>query len=150
MPQSKSRQKTDPQSILRSLALSYPDTAEGVACAGTALEKRTIKVRNKAFLFLGAKDAMLKLGDSLPQATQLARQQPQQCKVGAHGWVTVALGDETVPIDVLRRWIEESYRLLAPKQLVAALPAGGLRAGASRKAAKRAAPKKGAKRTRSR
>jgi hypothetical protein len=45
---------------LRQIALRLPGTEEGVACAGTSLEKRTIKVRGKAFLFLGAGDAMLK------------------------------------------------------------------------------------------
>jgi hypothetical protein len=80
MPRPTRSTVNDPYSVLRSLALSCPKTKEGIACAGTALEKRTIKVRGKAFLFLGGKDATLKLADSLPQATQLARQQPQQCE----------------------------------------------------------------------
>jgi hypothetical protein len=29
-----------------------------------------------------------------------------------------------VPVDVLRDWIEESYRIVAPKRLVALLDAG--------------------------
>ena len=61
---------------LRSLALRYPGAQEGIACNGNSLEKRTIKAGGKAFLFLGPRDAMLKLRDSLPEATRLARELP--------------------------------------------------------------------------
>jgi len=47
---------------LRKLALGYPGTEEGVACEGTALEKRTVKARGKAFVFLGVSEVLLKLG----------------------------------------------------------------------------------------
>jgi hypothetical protein len=114
-------------STLRELALKYPETEEGIACAGTALEKRTIKVRNKAFLFLGKADVMLKLRDSLTEAAKLAAKAPDVYKAGANGWVTVKLDAGASPsLDVLARWIDESYRLLAPKQLTAVLPATGL------------------------
>jgi hypothetical protein len=99
---------------LRATALRLPDTEEGVACEGTALEKRTIKVRRKAFLFLGAADAMLKLGDSKVEAAKLAAKEPDRYKVGATGWVTVKFGDEPPPAGLLKRWIDESYRLAAP------------------------------------
>ena len=36
-------------STLRQRALCLPDVSEGVACEGTALEKRTLKVHGKAF-----------------------------------------------------------------------------------------------------
>src|SRR5688572_15785556 len=81
---------TDVSRALRSAALRFPEAEEGIACEGTALEKRTIKARNKAFLFLGATDAMLKLHDSVAEATKLASKQPDRYKVGAHGWVTVS------------------------------------------------------------
>ena len=130
---------------LRDFALRYPEAEEGIACAGTAAEKRTVKARNKAFLFLGLTEAMLKLDDSLPEATALAAKHPTGCKVGAHGWVTVKLGDDAVPLEVLEKWIDESYRLLAPKQLVGLLPAGNA-AKPGKKTAKKPAPKKSAKR----
>src|SRR5689334_12537318 len=82
---------------LRAIALALPETTEGIACAGTALEKRTIKVKNKAFIFLGLSDAMLKLGDSLPAAKALAVQQPDRCKAGANGWTTVRWTDDEPP-----------------------------------------------------
>jgi hypothetical protein len=112
--------------MLRTLALAYPEVGEGVACEGTALEKSTFKARNKAFLFLGTADMMVKLGDSLAEAVGLASEEPDRYKVGAHGWVTVSFDDrELPPIDLLERWIDESYRLIAARQLVAMLPSPG-------------------------
>jgi hypothetical protein len=101
-------------SALRATALDLPETEEGIACAGTSLEKRTIKVSGKAFLFLGKADAMLKLSDSLSTATKLAAEHPDHCKVGAHGWTTIKFADTPVSSEQLQSWIVESYRLLAP------------------------------------
>ena len=106
--------ETDIKSSYRKAALKYPETEEGVACEGTALEKRTIKVRNKAFVFLGTKDAMVKLGGSRAEAKRLG------LLVGANGWVKVPFDGPAK--GVLLRWIEESYRLMAPKKLAAAPP----------------------------
>ena len=118
--------QSGPVEVLRRQALQYPEAEEGVACEGTALEKRTIKARGKAFLFLSATDLMLKLDHSLPEAAALATAEPGRLKVGAHGWTTVAFGDAAcLPVEVLFRWVDESYRLLAPKKLVAALPEKG-------------------------
>jgi hypothetical protein len=109
---------------LRTLALRYPEAEEGVACEGTTLEKRTIKARTTVFVFLGAADMMVKLRASFGEATAIASAEPDRCKVGANGWVTVKFGDGWVaPAGMLARWIDESYRLLAHRDLVAALPA---------------------------
>jgi hypothetical protein len=115
-----------PTETLRIAALRLPETAEGVACEGTALEKRTITARGKAFLFLGPTNAMLKLGASVAEATALAANEPNRYRVGAHGWVTVTFGaGASLPAGLMARWVEESYRLVAPKQLLALLPEGG-------------------------
>jgi hypothetical protein len=99
---------------LRKVALRYPGTEEGVACEGTPIESRTVKARNKAFLFLTVGHARLKLRESLPEATKLSRKRPDQLQVGSGGWVKASLGaDGSTPVDVLERWIGESYRLMA-------------------------------------
>ena len=104
-----------PLDALRARALGFAETGEAVACKGTALEKRTVTVRGKAFLFLGARDAMLKLGDSLAEARRLAAKDPARYRAGASGWVKVTLGaDDAAAPEPLARWVEESYRLLAP------------------------------------
>ena len=101
--------------VFRTAAMKLPDTEEGIACAGTSLEKRTIKVRGKAFLFLGRADAMLKLSDSLPTATKLATAHPDQVKVGAHGWTTIRFAEsEALPRrEMLTAWVVESFQLFA-------------------------------------
>jgi predicted DNA-binding protein (MmcQ/YjbR family) len=136
-------QSGEVREALRAFALSYPGAEEGIACAGTALEKRTVKAGGKAFVFLGMADAMVKLRESLAEATRLAAKEPSRCKVGAHGWVTVTFAGEAAALDLLKRWIDESHRLLVPQKMAARLPAraqGAVARGASAK--KRASKKK--------
>jgi predicted DNA-binding protein (MmcQ/YjbR family) len=98
---------------LRTFALSLPETDEGIACEGTSLEKRTIKVRKKAFVFLGKTDVMFKLSRSLSDATAIAKESPDFVKAGATGWVTIKLEGSPVSRPSLEGWIKESYQLFA-------------------------------------
>ncbi len=99
---------------LRKVALRFPGTEEGVACEGTPIESRTVKARNKAFLFIRVDHARLKLRESLPAATRLAAKEPEHFQVGAGGWVKATFSNDwAVPLDILERWIGESYRLVA-------------------------------------
>jgi len=93
-------------SPLRKMALALDSVDEGVACAGTALESRTYRVKKKAFLFISTKDARLKLEKSKAEAKQLG------FEMGAQGWVKLPL-DGLPPAAVLARWIAESHALLA-------------------------------------
>ncbi len=117
--------RKNPVDLIRQLALAYPDTVEGASCNNAAF-----KVRGKAFVFLGENpdtyNFRLKLGESLPEAEQLADKQPEVYFPGMHGWTHVVLPQgKSPPIDLLKRWIDESFRLLAPKSLLAELPAAG-------------------------
>lgn len=97
-------------------ALALPDVVGGIACAGTALESRTATLRGKAFLFIGPKEARLKLGPSLARAQKLARSNPA-VRPSASGWVAVsheAAG--TLTMTVLRSWVRESHGLFAGKK----------------------------------
>ena len=87
----KSQNSGDIRSALRAVALAQPDTDEGVACAGTPLEKSTIKARDKAFVFMGQREVMLKLSESLEEAKTMAQSSPAALKVGARDWVTAQL-----------------------------------------------------------
>lgn len=119
----RARTKDDHLTELRTLAASYPEAEEGVACKGTALECSAFKVRKKTFLFASARELKVKLGNSLAEAQKLARSEPARFQVGASGWVTVKVDvDQPLPAEILKRWINESYRLLAPRGLVAQLP----------------------------
>ena len=127
------RQKTTADETLqtwRKAALRYPEAQEGTSC-----DRSAFKARDKAFLFMGAEDhscnAMVKLRESLEEAARLATREPGHYKVGSTGWVTVTFEhDESPPPGLLEGWIDESYRALAHKQLVAMLPERGLPAGA--------------------
>jgi hypothetical protein len=101
---------------LRRFALKLPDTTEGTACAGTALETTTVQRKQKAFLFLRAADLRLKLSASLAQAAALADEDSARYTVGAHGWVSVKLMDSSDDISLLQRWIEESHALMGSSQ----------------------------------
>jgi hypothetical protein len=121
---------------LAALALALPGVTRGIACAGTALESRTFGVGKRAFLFVSAKEARLKLDASAADATAAGY------PVGASGWVKLPLA-QLPPIAVLRRWIAESRALVAGDDAPAA---------AATPPAKKARPKSGAtgeRRTRS-
>jgi predicted DNA-binding protein (MmcQ/YjbR family) len=90
------------------------------------------KVGKKVFVFLGLDhpDAdppsfamTVKLDESHEQALAVPGAAPTGYGLGKSGWVTVPLRATTPPLDVLTDWVEESYRLVAPKRLVAELDA---------------------------
>jgi YjbR len=126
---------------LRDTALRLPNTTEGIACAGTALESRTIKTNDKAFVFLRGTEARLKLAGSLPEARRMAAKQPAQYTAGAGGWVKIVFAADT-PRDVLARWIAESYQLMGGgTSKVAAKPQAPAKSKAKPKAKSKARAK---------
>ena len=59
---------------------------------------------------------MVKLGPSLEDAAAMG---DPRVDVGKLGWVTVQFRPDDAPdATLLEAWVEESYRLLAPKTLV--------------------------------
>lgn len=96
-------------------------------------EETVAKVNSKIFVFLGlggdpANLAMtVKLDESLEQALMVPGTHPTGYGLGRAGWVTVPFRDTTPPLAVLLDWVEESYRRIAPKKLVAELDARPLR-----------------------
>ncbi len=86
-----------------------------------------VKVDNKVFVFLGLGDdpsnlAMtVKLGESQDQALMVPGAAPTGYGLGRAGWVTVPFRETTPPLGVLTDWVEESYRLVAPKKRVSEL-----------------------------
>lgn len=105
----------------RTLATVYPEFNEGTSCSKVAF-----KVRKKTFVFVEQKqddwNAMIKLSDSLAEAETLAKKTPDNISVGKHGWVTLRFANGKGPSkSVLKRWVDESFRLMAPKKLLAML-----------------------------
>ena len=84
------------------------------------------KVGKKVFVFLSPPDASklamtVKLRESLDHALSVPGAAPTSYGLGKSGWVDVPFGHATPPLGVLKDWVEESYRLVAPKKLVAEL-----------------------------
>jgi predicted DNA-binding protein (MmcQ/YjbR family) len=84
------------------------------------------KVGKKIFVFLGIEDMeelsiTVKLEDSHDQALAVPGAEPAGYGLGRSGWVTIPLRDTTPPAAVLKDWIDESYRRIAPKNVVAEL-----------------------------
>jgi len=112
----------DVRSRLRAFALSLPEASEDFPWGD-----RVAKVNRKIFAFLGS-DAetsrrliTLKLSESHSHAMSLEGAEPTGYGLGPSGWVNVPVDAPEVTLDVLRDWIEESYRIVAPKRLVAEL-----------------------------
>jgi len=113
---------TDVRAQLRAFALSLPDASEDFPWG-----ERVAKVNRKVFVFLGPDERTgpplmtVKLVESHGHALAVAGAEPTGYGLGRSGWVNVPLHAEGVTLDLLRDWIEESYRIVAPKPLVAEL-----------------------------
>ena len=90
-------------------------------------EETVAKVNKKVFVFLGSNESpswpsmTVKLGDSLEQALAVPGAEPAGYGLGRSGWVTIPFKTKPPPLGVLTDWVEESYRMVAPKRLVAEL-----------------------------
>jgi len=88
------------------------------------------KVNGKVFVFFGGGGEgggygmSVKLDESLEQALTVPGSSPTAYGLGKAGWVSVPFAEGTPPLDVLRDWVEESYRRVAPKRLVKELDEG--------------------------
>ena len=82
------------------------------------------KVNKKVFAFFGTGEGAsrvgftVKLTDSHDQALSLPCAEPTGYGLARAGWLTIWLDTSPPPTDVCTDWIEESYRLIAPKRLV--------------------------------
>jgi predicted DNA-binding protein (MmcQ/YjbR family) len=110
---------------LREAGMAYPEVTEDFPWG-----HRALKVKGKAFVFMGinGKEGLflsVKLPQSNGAALMLPFAQPTGYGMAKSGWVTANFGaKDTPPIEILRKWLDESYRAVAPKKLVAQLDAG--------------------------
>jgi predicted DNA-binding protein (MmcQ/YjbR family) len=107
---------------LRLFALAYPESTEDFPWG-----HRAIKVRGKIFVTLVFDDDALrtsmKLRASNLDALLLPFTEPTHYGMGKHGWVTAQFAPgEVPPVELIKAWMDESYRLIAPKTLVKRLP----------------------------
>jgi len=105
------------ESKLREFALKFPEAYEEFPWGHSAM-----KVKKKAFLFMGTDEngrfsISVKLPQSRDMAIDLPFTEPTGYGLGKSGWVTAYLTDEKA-LDLIKSWINESYRAIAPKGLV--------------------------------
>jgi predicted DNA-binding protein (MmcQ/YjbR family) len=106
-----------------------------------------LAVNDKTFAYLSIEGEPFSVGCKLPQsgamALMLAGTSPMAYGLGKSGWVSAQFPDGKVPpIDVLKAWIDESYRAQAPKKLVASIGVDGSGMTSAKPATKRPAAKK--------
>ena len=109
------------ETTMRDHALEYPESEEAFPWG-----ERAIKVKGKAFLFMRLGDSELSFSVKLPrtgmQALAMPFAKPTEYGLGKHGWVTIRLTKTTKPLtEQCLTCIDESFRAVAPKRVVAAL-----------------------------
>lgn len=138
------------ESILRSYALELPEAYEEFPWG-----HRALKVRGKTFMFMHAEPGELSLSVKLPESKEYALSlpftQPTGYGLGKSGWVSSNFTVGEVPsLEMIKSWVGESYRAVAPKKLsrlleaAAAGPEGAGRAeGEARPRARSKASRRG-------
>ncbi|MGW1378359.1 MmcQ/YjbR family DNA-binding protein [Streptomyces sp. NPDC002446] len=113
---------------VREFALGLPGAVEEFPWG-----ESVIKVNKKVFVFLGVEDGSHPLGvtlklkepDAHAHALSAPGAGPAGYGLGRSGWVQVPLEEKGAPpAELLCDWAEESYRVIAPKRLIAELDGG--------------------------
>lgn len=129
---------------LRSFGLAYP----GAHLKSPWPGHLDLAVEDKTFAYLSLEGEPLAISCKLPQSSEdalmLPGAKPTAYGLGKWGWVSIAFDPaDAIPVEMLKAWIDESYRSQAPKKLVRQLDGGAPSTGSAKKApAKRASAKK--------
>jgi predicted DNA-binding protein (MmcQ/YjbR family) len=107
---------------LREFGLAYPGTHFKSPWPG----HKDLAVNDKTFAYLSIEGQPFSISCKLPRsnaaALMLPFTKPTPYGLGKSGWVTATFeAGQTPPVDMLKEWIDESYRAQAPKKLVATL-----------------------------
>ena len=107
---------------LREFGLAYPGAHTKSPWPGHL----DLAVKDKTFAYLSIEGEPFKISCKLPHshgaALMLPFATPTPYGLGKSGWVSAQFPEgETPPKDLLKSWIDESYRAQAPKKLVASL-----------------------------
>jgi predicted DNA-binding protein (MmcQ/YjbR family) len=107
---------------LRAFGLRYPGAHTKSPWPGHL----DLAVNDKTFAYLSLEGEPLGISCKLPQshatALMLPFTEPTPYGLGKSGWVSARFErGESPPVEMLKAWIDESYRAQAPKKLVASL-----------------------------
>jgi predicted DNA-binding protein (MmcQ/YjbR family) len=108
---------------LRAFGLAYPGAHRKSPWPG----HDDLAVNDKTFAYLSAAGEPFSMSCKLPftaqEALKLPSTSPAAYGLGKSGWVAGRWSEKDMPpIDVLKDWIDESYRAQAPKKLAAQAP----------------------------
>ena len=108
---------------LRDYAMTFPGATEDFPWG-----ERVAKVNGKVFVFLGCEPSngpggemglSVKLPVSCDEALELPFTEPTGYGLGKAGWVSASFAaKDAPPVGILKSWILESYRSIAPKKLI--------------------------------
>lgn len=110
---------------LRAFGLAYPGAHTKSPWPGHL----DLAVNDKTFAYLSLEGEPIGISCKLPRSAEVALLLPF-CKpaaygLGKSGWVNAQFpAGKVPPIDMLKEWIDESYRAQAPKKLVKQLDEG--------------------------
>lgn len=112
------------ESELRAYGLGYPGAVEEYPWGHCAL-----KVKGKTFVFVASDQARYGITVKLPESGEAALMmpfaQPAGYGLGKAGWVACGFKQgEPAPVELLKKWIDESYRAIAPAKLLKELEKG--------------------------
>jgi predicted DNA-binding protein (MmcQ/YjbR family) len=105
---------------LRAFGLGYPGAHSKSPWPG----HNDLAVNDKTFAYLSLEDEPFSMSVKLPytsyEALKLPFARPTGYGLGKKGWVTIEPAAGQMPsLEVLKSWIDESYRAQAPKKLAA-------------------------------
>ena len=136
------KRNTDPLlKELRAFGLAYPGAHTKSPWPGHL----DLAVKDKTFAYLSLEGEPLGISCKLPQSNAAALMlpfvTPTGYGLGKSGWVSAKFEDaKEVDLDMLKAWIDESYRAQAPKKLVAQLDGGASKAASPAAKKTRRAP----------
>ena len=110
---------------LRAYGLAYPGAHTKSPWPGHL----DLAVNDKTFAYLSLEGEPFGISCKLPKSATMALMlpgtKPTGYGLGKSGWVSAEFpAGQVPPVDVLKSWIDESYRAQAPKKLVKQLDAG--------------------------
>ena len=129
---------------IRAFGLAYP----GAHLKSPWPDHCDLAVNDKTFAYLSIEGQPFGISCKLPAsgavALMLPNAQPTAYGLGKSGWVSVEFAPgEVPPMELIKSWIDESYRAQAPKKLSATLaPAAGHAPAAVKKRATAGQPKR--------
>ena len=114
----KKKRSTDKALLeLRAFGLAYPGAHTKSPWPG----HMDLAVNDKTFAYLSVEGEPFGISCKLPtsaaDALALPNAKPTPYGLGKSGWVSVSFEND-VPVELLKEWIDESYRAQAPKKLI--------------------------------